>query len=347
MFEADVRFRYLTRWYVYGPVSLLLLAFVVIRARPAEMLDQLAAADLRLIAAAIALNVVVIGLWVIRSNQLLDAHGRRLGSWPMALLVTFANTASTITPASAGEAVRVVLLERRHGIPLATGTAVILVERFLALYLMILTTIVAWAWLLLDPGPVLGTSIAAAAIVLAFAPTGAYRLGLRPLGRIGDAVQARRGPGRIRHVGHQLTILDARIAESLVGLRQIVIFTIATLGVFLVYAMQMALVAAAISEPIDLVTAWAVQGVAVIVGVLSAIPFGLGPSDAAVAILLPAAGMSAATAAVIALLFRTVSTLPITILGVAAYAILSRSTPLSPAPAPGMDPPEGTGLPPG
>jgi uncharacterized membrane protein YbhN (UPF0104 family) len=197
----------------------------------------------------------------------------------------------------------------------------------LALYLLALTTGLAWIWLVMDPAAIVAGGLAIVAGLLAFAPTGVYRVGMRPLGRIGVALAGRGHASRLGRLGHRLSAVDELIAASLTSTRRIVVFTIATVGVFTVFAAQMALVAASIGSPIDLLTAWAVQGVAVVIGVLSAIPFGLGPADAAVAVLLPALGVNAATAAVIALLFRAVSTLPVTILGVGSFVLLSRRLP--------------------
>jgi len=319
-----LRLALLTRWYVYGPVALLLLGLVVIRARPLETWSTLTNADWRPLVPAIALNVVVVALWVIRFGQLLRHHDRKVPAGRLARIVLFANTASSLTPASAGEVARVVVLERQEGVPTVIGTAVVLVERFLALYLLAATTAAAWVWLLLGRPAVGGLAIAASIVVVAFVPTIAYRAGLRPLRAIGGRLERREPAGRVSRLGPQLQDVDGRIAETLSDVRRTGAFSLASLAIFVVFAIQFALAGAAIGESLDLVTAWAVQGVAVVVGVLSAIPFGLGASDVAVTLLLPVVGIAPANAALIALLFRAVSTVPITILGVVAYALISR-----------------------
>jgi glycosyltransferase 2 family protein len=332
-----LRLTLLTRWYVYGPVAILLLALVVVRARPIETLTTLENADWRPLIPAIALNVVVVALWVVRFGQLLRHHGHVVSSARLALIVLFANTASSLTPASTGEIGRVVVLERQEGIPMATGTAAVLVERFMALYLLAMTTGLAWIWLLIGHPEAGGAGLVIVGLALAFAPTLAYRAGLRPLRAIGTRLERRAADGgRLRRLGAQLVTIDERTAATISDARRTGVFVICSLLVFAVFAVQFSLAGAAIGVSLDLVTAWAVQGVAVVAGVLSAIPFGLGVSDAVVALLLPAAGVAPANAALIALLFRAVSTIPITILGVAAYVALSgsaggrsRSTPVA------------------
>lgn len=322
-----MRLTLLTRWYVYGPVAIILLGLVLLRARPVQTLSTLSESDWRPLALAIALNGVVIGLWVVRSGQLLRHHGHRIPAGPLALLVTFANTASSLTPASTGEIARVVLLERRHGVPLGTGTAVVLVERFMALYLMAITTGLAWVWLLVGHPAAGGVGLAIVVAALAFAPTIAYRAGLRPLDAIGRRLERSPADGRRRRVGHQLVEVDARIAATVADARRSGVFIVASLAIFALFAAQFALAAAAIGEDLDLATAWAIQGVAIVVGVLSAIPFGLGVSDAAIALLLPTLSVDPASAALIALLFRAVSTLPVTLLGIGSYVLLARGGP--------------------
>jgi glycosyltransferase 2 family protein len=322
-----VRFRILTRWYIYGPIAVALLAFVIWRANPGEITDLLREASWGPILLAVALNAVVIALWVVRSRALLVSHGHAIGVWQLALIVTFASTASSLTPASAGEAFRAILLQRRHAVPLPTGTAVIVLERVMAIYLLTITTAVAWLWLVLDPGAIGGVLIVVVAFAIGVLPSLLYRRGLRPVGTIGRRLERQRPPRRLAHLGSALVTVDDRIAGSAGDPRTMIVFTLASFGVFLTFAVQFLLVGLAIGVSIDLATAWAVMGASVVVGVLSAIPFGAGAADAAIAVLLPALGVPASEAALMALLYRAVSTIPIALLGVGAYVVLSRTSP--------------------
>ncbi len=73
--------------------------------------------------------------------------------------------------------------------------------------------------------------------------------------------------------------------------------------------------------------AWGALGLAIIAGVVSLLPFGLGSADLVLVALLGVAGIPGAEAAAIAFGYRIVSTLPLGLLGVASYALLSAGLP--------------------
>ncbi|MEO8437333.1 MAG: lysylphosphatidylglycerol synthase domain-containing protein, partial [Chloroflexota bacterium] len=93
------------------------------------------------------------------------------------------------------------------------------------------------------------------------------------------------------------------------------------------YTAQLLLVAAAIGQPVDPFAAWGALGLGIIVGVLSLLPFGLGSADLVVAGLLVVAGVPGREAVAITFGYRIVSTLPLGLLGVASYALLSARLP--------------------
>ncbi len=97
--------------------------------------------------------------------------------------------------------------------------------------------------------------------------------------------------------------------------------------VFVSYTAQLLLVAAAIGQPLDPAAAWGALGLGIIVGVLSLLPFGLGSADLVVAGLLVVAGVPGREAVAITFGYRLVSTLPLGLLGVASYALLSARLP--------------------
>ena len=110
------------RWYVWVTVSVALFGLLIWRTRPWEALST--GADWRLLALVVALNVVVIGAWAVRSERLMAAVGHPLPVTSLVPIVSFANTINNLTPASAGEAVRALILRRRHGVPYGQSTAV-------------------------------------------------------------------------------------------------------------------------------------------------------------------------------------------------------------------------------
>ena len=97
--------------------------------------------------------------------------------------------------------------------------------------------------------------------------------------------------------------------------------------VFAAYTSQLLLVAAAVGQPLDPAAAWGALGLAIIAGVVSLLPFGLGSADLVLVALLGVAGMPAAEATAVAFGYRVVSTLPLSLLGVGAYALLSAGMP--------------------
>ncbi len=321
-----MRLGWLSRWYVYGPISLVLVAFVLWRARVWEAGDLLASADPGPLVLAVALNVVVVALWTLRSRLLLQHLGHGLDVGSLAMLVMFANTINGVTPASTGEVARAILLERRHGVPLVTATAVILIERFFALYLMGISVAAVVATTVIRP-PTSGVIlIAVAAAALAILPTIPYRLGFRPLRPLGSLVArvGRNRPG-IARLQDALLRVDDQIGVTLGTTRQIVLFVAITWAIFATYAAQFSLAARSIGVGVDLAQAWGITGSAQIVGILTAVPFGLGPADTVIALVLPSLGVTATSAAIVAILVRLVGTLPLTLLGVLSYVRLSRT----------------------
>lgn len=313
----------LSRPYVYIPVSAGLLLLVVVQIPLADLDRVLATTRADLLLLAVGLNLAVLALWALRSWLLLAQLGHRLTLADTALLALFANTVNNVTPASTGEIARAVLLERRHGVPIASGTAVILIERVAGLYLMLVTVSGAWIAVLGDDARI-GAVAVIAMIALVVAPTASYRLGLRPIAGAGRLLGGA-SAGRIRAgVGRTLVEVDQRVAQILIAPRPMASYTVTTLAIFAVYAVQFALVAAAFGAPIAILAAWAIQGAALITGVLSAIPFGLGPAEGAITILLPVVNVSLATAGLIAIGFRLISSVPITVLGAAAYVLIAR-----------------------
>ena len=321
-----MRLGLLSRWYVYAPISAALLAFVVWRSRIWELEDPLGRADPWRLAAVVGLNAGVAVLWAIRSGQLLAHLGHRIDFRSLVLLVTFANTINNLTPASTGEVARAALMKRRHGVPIAASTAVILIERFFALYLMAVTVGAAWMHVAVDPSPGVSLAIAAATTLLAASPSIIYAAGLRPLHLVARVIAtAKQGHPRVASLVNGIEAIDENVASLLTDVRRTTVFVLATLAIFGLYALQLSLAAGAFGFEIGLAKSWAILGLATIVGVLSAMPFGLGAADATIALALPALAVATSAAAVVALTLRALVTLPLGVAGATSYALLTRS----------------------
>jgi uncharacterized protein (TIRG00374 family) len=317
--------RHLGRWYVYGPIGAAILALLLIRTKPWDAFAALDRADLRPLILVVALNLVIVTLWAVRSKRVLVALGTRLSTTTLWPIVNFANTVNGLTPGSAGEVVRAMYLNRRFGIPYLDGVASILIERFYALYLIGLTTLAA---IVAEGGPSPIRSAAAIAIIAAsFVPIAIYRTPLR-FSAIATAI-ARRSPiarRMLQRLAHELVSVEDRLGTVIRSSRAVLEFVVTTFLVFAVMDLQLLAVGWTTGVDINPVVGWVALGLGAIAGTLSALPFGLGAADATIAAILILNGVPAAEAGLITIVLRLTATLPTSILGVLSYIYLSRTS---------------------
>jgi uncharacterized protein (TIRG00374 family) len=316
---------WLRRPIVWLPISIGLLALLLWRSRLWEAGSALNGLDPIPLLGAILLSVVVAILWAIRSSDLLAAAGRTVGVLPLVPMTTFANTINNLTPGSAGEIVRMYLLRAHHGVDYATSGAVVLIERIGAIGYLASSALLVWlTWLGAVPLPV----AVLVAIALVILPAIVYRLGLRPV-----AVARRMPLGRLvganrwARAGDWLARVDGTIASLIGAPRHLLAFIVLSGGIFVVYDAQLLLVGRALGVTIDPFAAWGALGLATTVGVLSLLPFGLGSTDLALAALLGIAGVPTVDAVAMTFGYRLVSTLPLSIGGIASFAYLSARLP--------------------
>jgi uncharacterized protein (TIRG00374 family) len=277
------------------------------------------------LAAAVFLSAPVILMWGVRSWFLFRSAGTPL---PLPRLVLFGSLAfavNALTPGSTGEVLRAYLLRSRHGIAISVGTAVILVERVVAFFY--LSSSAAVLWLVsrgqLEPLPGIG-----AIVVLAVVPSLAVRLGFRG-GATLRVVPGSRilGEDRWQTVRARFDRVDDVIVP-LVGRRApAAAFVVASTCLFGLFAAQLMLVAAALGIALDPLTAWGALGLSITAGALSLLPFGLGATDVVLVALLTVAGVPALEAGAMALGYRLVSTLPLSLAGAVSYAVLTAGGP--------------------
>ena len=310
---------------VWGSISIALLALVAWRSRAWELGDRLGDADPRPIAAAVLLNVLILVAWAARSSNLLTGAGWHVPVLPLIPMTAFANTINNITPGSAGELVRLYLLRARYDVDYTTGAAIVLIERIVAIVLLGASAACLWLTFALALPP----WIAAIAILfVAFAPSVVYRSGIRPTRVIGWLPLGRLvGHARWETAMSTLDRVDASVAGLLGDPVRAIVFAAWTALVFACYTGQLLLVAASIGQTLDPAAAWGALGLAIIVGVLSLLPFGLGSADLVLAGLLVAAGIPGREAVAITFGYRLVSTLPLGLAGVVSYAFLSARLP--------------------
>jgi hypothetical protein len=313
------------RWYVYVPIGLAILGILIWRTRPWEALDAVSRASLGPLLLALALDGLVIAAWTMRSRQLLQALGHPIRLIELAPIALFASTISALTPASLGEALRAVVLRRRHGVPYRVGAAVILVERLVALYLLVAWTAVGLGALAL-PSPARLPFLVVAGAGAALLPVAVARsqAGLAgPFRRGAELVPV--GRDRLRRfaaAAGDVEDLGRELAGSAAQMARFALLTAIALGAG---AAQMVVVALAFGEALDPLVAWAALGSGQLVGILSAVPFGLGTADSVIVVGLVAGGLSPAMATIITLSARFLSNLPIALAGVASYFYLAAS----------------------
>lgn len=317
--------RWLRRPIVWVPVSIGLLVLLVWRSRLWEVGSQLGPTDASPVAGAIALSAIVALLWAIRSSDLLTAADRPVGIAPLVPMTAFANTINNLTPGSAGEVLRMYLLRAHHDVDYTTSGAVVFIERIGAIGLLGTTALLAWltwaGWL----PPAIATGLALAVVVV---PGVAARGGVCPLSMIGGLPVGRLvGADRWIRIAGWLRGVDARVAGLIGSPRHLLAFVALSVCIFATYTAQLLLVGRAVGVDLDPLAAWGALGLATIVGVLSLLPFGLGSTDLALVALLGVAGVGPLQATAVTFGYRLVSTLPLSLVGIASFVFLSARLP--------------------
>jgi hypothetical protein len=314
------------RWYVWLSISAILFAVLLWRTRPWEALAT--GADPAPLLAVVAINGVVIATWAVRSQLLMRAVGHGLPLASLVPIVSFANTINNLTPASSGEALRAFILRRRHGVPYGRSTAVILVERLWAIWIMAATAGAAAIGTVAAAAPSVVALAGLAALAAMFAPAVAHRIGLRPAAVVANLVDREPAdaslPGRRARLAGLLRDVDAGLAEILASPGVSLGFVSSTVIVFAATAVQLWLLLLSLGYEVSPVAAWAALGIATIAGVISALPFGLGAADVVMTALLAALGVPPAAAGAAALLLRATVTLPLGLAGTASWIALNR-----------------------
>lgn len=316
---------WLRRPIVWLPISIGLLGLLVWRSRIWESGSVLVGLDARLVLGGALLSILIGILWAVRSADLLAAAGWQVGVRQLVPMTAFANTINNLTPGSAGEIVRMYLLRAHHGVDYATSGAIVFIERIGAIGYLSSTALLAWLTWSGVLSPVLATVIA---IGLVVGPGIAYRSGLRPLSTIGR-LPVGRVVGRLRweRVGEWFGRVDRTVALLIGDPRRLLAFVALSVLIFAVYTAQLLVLGRALGVDLDPLAAWGALGLATTVGVLSLLPFGLGTTDLALVGLLGAAGVPPTSAVAMTFGYRLISTLPLSLAGIAAFGWLSARLP--------------------
>jgi uncharacterized protein (TIRG00374 family) len=296
-----------------------LLALVIWRADPWKLGDEYEGIDVWPAIGAAALNVPLVLLLAVRGTFIT----RRLG-YPVPLLAmlpisTLGSVAGSVTPAAAGDLLRTPFLRSRHEVSYADGVAAVLYERGYSVLVLALTTGAASAWAALDAMAATGVTIVCVAASIALPLTAGAIL------PIVTPESTRLSDSRVGAVVRGLLVSLAGVGRLLRDARGTLVVSSLSVAVFALMAAQLWLSADALALRLNLAEAWTIAGAAMLAGIISLLPIGLGTLDATIAALVALVEESFAAGAALAVLYRVTVTIPLGLAAVASYLYLIAS----------------------
>lgn len=296
------------------------LSLVVWRSRVWEAGDEIDDVSLLALALVPALSIVMAVPLALRSREILRTLGYRLSSLSLVPSSYYGNTAGFMTPVSSGEILRPSLLERGFGIPVAHGAAVVLFERLFSVYLFACSGLWAFTWTGLFPTAV-SIALAPVFIVAPFFPTLAVRFLSDPLQSLG---LERALPSFARRRLHHLDGTGESLKVLWLNPRLVIAFALLSYLIFGAMLIQFWLLVDGLGVDVAPAEVWVVLVTSNLAGVVSALPLGLGATDAVMVALLRAYDVDLSTAGAITVLMRCLVNLPTGLLGLAAYVTALR-----------------------
>lgn len=263
------------------------------------------------VAASLVLEAALIAVWAQRHSLVLGAVGADVPARDLGWIVTFSGTANSLTPAASGEVARAWLLNRNFGVPYEQAAAAIFFERFFILGFMALT---ALGFGLIAGGSSIWLVLGAAVLIVLYIVATPWLAA--PLRR---RLQPPTDAGRIRK------LVTSAITGGLESWsdRRVALLTAAwSAAAFAVIAAVFWLSSLVSGLEIDGFAVWALVGGATVVGVLSALPFGLGAAELSAVGIGALLGLEARNVAAAFVVYRVLFTLPIALVGSVAYARL-------------------------
>jgi uncharacterized protein (TIRG00374 family) len=256
-------------------------------------------------------------LFGVRSSFVLAKLGYRIDLRTAMPIAIVGNVAGALTPASSGEIIRGVLLRSRADVAARDGAALVLFERGLSVYLIVLATALA-ALLLVLP------AFWAVPLVVAMAPLLLVPgVVLAIVARVFDARAIGGGNRFVRGVRQSIDGLASLTRSTSLVAR----WSAVTVVMMAITAAQYWLVANALGDGVAFHEALLAYGASQIAGIVSLLPLGLGSSDATLVSLWRRFGLTYDQAASGAVLIRAVSTLPLIAIAVGSYVYLQAQQP--------------------
>jgi uncharacterized protein (TIRG00374 family) len=305
------------RWLVAGAgvvISLIFLWLAFRNLHPEQVWENIRQADALLLLAAALWFFVSLVLIALRWKFLLNA-AQRISVRKLSELVSIGYAGNNIYPFRSGEVLRILLLQRNHGVPVVRGTTTVVVERVLD-GLVMLTFVLIPLQISDISSPEVQTVASIAAPVFLVALVVFFVLAARPnlLRQLYSIVS--------RVLPKKLDALASRLMEEFImgleGLRSPVDLAgtiISSYASWLLHAGVYWLVALAFNLNMSWPTLLLVVGVVNLAGLIPASPGQFGVFESLTAAVLVASGVAEAQAVAYALSAHMVIWLPVTLLG--------------------------------
>jgi uncharacterized membrane protein YbhN (UPF0104 family) len=300
-----------------------LLGLLLWRTRVWELGDTLREFSLGTGIVVVLLNLPAITILAFRTRLVLRRLGYDASTLSLIPISAVGNVAAVVTPGATGDVIRAPFLKGHHAVSYSDGFATIVYERAYSFSILCLSTALVAAWNVAPIPlriaipflglPVLALPMAAARPLVSLgawagrAPTPGF-WGLRPLVRTLNL-------GEGRWIQALATLMrDSRLSLLFAGL---------TITIFATMVLQLWLIADSLAVSLSAGEASVAIGASVVAGIVSFLPLGLGVLDWTLTALLEKAGAAVASGAAVVVLYRATITLPVGLLGVAAYAYLA------------------------
>jgi len=299
-----------------------LLGLLLWRTRVWELGDTLREFNLGTGIVVVLLNLPLIAILAFRTRLVLRRLGYDASTLSLIPISAVGNVAAVVTPGATGDIIRAPFLKGHHAVSYSDGFATIVYERAYSFSILCLSTALVAAWNV-APVPVRIAIPFIALPVLALPMAAA-----RPLVSLG-AWAARAPTTRfwgVRPLVRTLNLGEGRWIQALATLmrdsRLSLLFAGLTITIFATMVLQLWLIADSLAVSLTAGEASVAIGASVVAGIVSFLPLGLGALDWTLTALLEKAGATVASGAAVVVLYRATITLPVGLLGVAAYAYL-------------------------
>jgi uncharacterized protein (TIRG00374 family) len=301
----------LLRWFVGAGV----LGFVLLRLDTDDFGAAISSVDAAALISAACLNVPLLLLAALRSRLVLTQLKHSLKPGVLLASVTLGFVAGSFTPGASGELLRADALNARAGVGLRDSLALVVFERGLSFYILILTGAATGAVLLLSP--IIAAIAVAVIILLAIAPAFAGAL-LLLIPRV-DA----EAKGLFRRALYLVRRLVERLGDIANDRSLVISWSFVTLAMFAIIACQFWLLAEGLGGGLSFFEALFVLVASQVLAIISLVPMGLGVMDGTIVGLTSRWGMTDDSALALAVLVRLASTLPLVLAAVASYLYLA------------------------